>query len=140
MRQGTDQDAAAIHVTASSFRSPMPSPRSGQLTADGGTAEVIVLPGLVHEQLWRYGVGVSYALGIDYRNLLVTADTVAARITLNRPDKRNALSLELMRELIAALREVSTQTPARAIVIEGAGPAFSAGHDLSEMIGRDVLP
>jgi enoyl-CoA hydratase/carnithine racemase len=98
---------------------------------------VIVLPGLVHEQLWRYGVGVSYALGIDYRNLLVTADTVAARITLNRPDKRNALSLELMRELIAALREVSTQTPARAIVIEGAGPAFSAGHDLSEMIGRD---
>jgi enoyl-CoA hydratase/carnithine racemase len=42
-----------------------------------------------------------------------------------------------MEELIAALREVSRYEPARAIVIEGAGPAFSAGHDLSEMIGRN---
>ena len=73
----------------------------------------------------------------EYRNLLVTADAGAARITLNRPDKRNALSLELMEELIAALREASADTVTQAIVIEGAGPAFSAGHDLSEMIGRD---
>jgi enoyl-CoA hydratase/carnithine racemase len=47
------------------------------------------------------------------------------------------LSLELMEELIAALREVSSQSGVRAIVIEGAGPAFSAGHDLAEMVGRD---
>jgi enoyl-CoA hydratase/carnithine racemase len=72
-----------------------------------------------------------------FRSLLVGVDGSAARITLNRPDKRNALSLELMEELIAALREVSSQSVVRAIVIEGAGPAFSAGHDLSEMIGRD---
>jgi enoyl-CoA hydratase/carnithine racemase len=56
---------------------------------------------------------------------------------LNRPEKRNALSLELMEEMIAALREASAQPATRAIVIEGAGPAFSAGHDLSEMIGRE---
>jgi enoyl-CoA hydratase/carnithine racemase len=56
---------------------------------------------------------------------------------LNRPDKRNALSLELMEELIDALREAAEQRDTRAIVIEGAGPAFSAGHDLSEMIGRE---
>lgn len=56
---------------------------------------------------------------------------------LNRPDKRNALSLELMEEMIAALREVALHDPSRAVVIEGAGPAFSAGHDLSEMIGRE---
>ena len=56
---------------------------------------------------------------------------------LNRPEKRNALSLELMEEMIGALREVSARRETRAIVIEGAGPAFSAGHDLSEMIGRD---
>jgi enoyl-CoA hydratase/carnithine racemase len=68
---------------------------------------------------------------------LVTADDVTARITLNRPDKRNALSLELLAELTAALREISTQPGIRAVVIEGAGPAFSAGHDLSEMIDRD---
>lgn len=56
---------------------------------------------------------------------------------LNRSEKRNALSLALMEEMIAALRGVSADGATRAIVIEGAGPAFSAGHDLSEMIGRD---
>ena len=73
----------------------------------------------------------------DYRNLLVTLDGSAARIVLNRPEKRNALSLELMEEVTAALHEVSTRSDTRAIVIEGEGPAFSAGHDLSEMTGRD---
>ncbi len=72
-----------------------------------------------------------------YRNLLVTLDGSAARIVLNRPQKRNVLSLELMDEMTAALRDVSARRDTRAIVIEGAGPAFSAGHDLSEMIGRD---
>jgi len=80
---------------------------------------------------------VSYVPGTEYRNLLVTSDGQAARITLNRPERRNALSLELIEELIAALREASAQPGTRVIVIEGAGPAFSAGHDLSEMIGRD---
>jgi len=70
---------------------------------------------------------------VDYQNLLVSS----GRITLNRPEKRNALSLALMQELIAALREASTDPQTRAIVIGGAGPAFSAGHDLSEMIDRD---
>ena len=73
----------------------------------------------------------------DYRHLLVRRDGSAARIVLNRPEKRNALSLELMEDLIGALHEVSARPDTRAIVIEGAGPAFSAGHDLSEMIGRD---
>jgi enoyl-CoA hydratase/carnithine racemase len=82
-------------------------------------------------------MGVSYVPGTEYRNLLVTADGAAARIMLNRPEKRNALSLELMEELITALREASAQAATRVIVIEGAGPAFSAGHDLAEMIGRD---
>ena len=67
----------------------------------------------------------------------MTRDESAARIVLNRAEKRNALSLELLEELIAALGEVSAWRDTRAIVIEGAGPAFSAGHDLSEMIGRD---
>ena len=75
--------------------------------------------------------------GTDDRQVLVTGDGSAARIVLNRPEKRNALSLDLMEETIAAVREVSARRDTRAIVIEGAGPAFSAGHDLSEMIGRD---
>ena len=73
----------------------------------------------------------------DYRNLVVRCDGSVARIVLNRPEKRNALSLELMEEMIAAVREVSAERDTRVIVVEGAGPAFSAGHDLSEMIGRD---
>jgi len=85
----------------------------------------------------EYVVPVSALPGTDYRNLLVTRGRSAARIVLNRPEKRNALSLELMEEMIGALREASAQRDIRAIVIEGAGPAFSAGHDLSEMIGRD---
>jgi enoyl-CoA hydratase/carnithine racemase len=85
----------------------------------------------------RYAGLVSSPSGIGYRNLLVSAERGAAHVTLNRPDKRNALSLELMEELIGALREVSTRDSVRAIVIGATGPAFSAGHDLSEMIDRD---
>src|SRR6202042_1914482 len=80
---------------------------------------------------------VSSAPRSEYRNIRVGVDESSVTITLNRPDKRNALSLELMEELITALREVSALESVRAIVIEGAGPAFSAGHDLSEMIDRD---
>lgn len=70
--------------------------------------------------------------------VLVRTDGPAARITLNRPAQRNALSLELMHEAIAALDRLGRDAGVRAIVIEGAGPAFCAGHDLSEMVGRDL--
>ena len=77
------------------------------------------------------------AIATEFANLLVERGQTA-RITLNRPEKRNALSLELMEELIRALESVGADADTRTIVIEGAGPAFSAGHDLSEMIDRDV--
>jgi enoyl-CoA hydratase/carnithine racemase len=70
--------------------------------------------------------------------VLTERDGHVLTITLNRPDKRNALSLELMQDLIETLRRVSAKPGVRVIVLEAAGPAFSAGHDLSEMIGRDV--
>src|SRR5512133_4255451 len=73
----------------------------------------------------------------EFANLLVERGQ-SARITLNRPEKRNALSLELMEELIRVLESIATDPEARTIVIEGSGPAFSAGHDLSEMVGRDL--
>jgi enoyl-CoA hydratase/carnithine racemase len=68
----------------------------------------------------------------------VREDGPAARVTLNRPEKRNALSLETMEELLGTLRHLGGDPGVRAIVLEAAGPAFSAGHDLSEMIGRDI--
>jgi enoyl-CoA hydratase/carnithine racemase len=70
-----------------------------------------------------------------YADLIVKDEGPVTEITLNRPEKRNALSLALMTELTAALRDAG----GRVIVIGGAGPCFSAGHDLSEMTGRDVV-
>lgn len=66
-----------------------------------------------------------------FADLIVKEDGAVTEITLNRPEKRNALSLALMGELTMALR----QADGRVIVIGAAGPAFSAGHDMSEMIG-----
>jgi enoyl-CoA hydratase/carnithine racemase len=70
--------------------------------------------------------------------VLVRQDGPAARITLNRPAQRNALSLELMGEVTATLDRLGRDAAVRAIVIEGAGPGFCAGHDLGEMVGRDL--
>jgi enoyl-CoA hydratase/carnithine racemase len=84
----------------------------------------------------RIVAGMSTLVGTA--TVLVHEDGPAVRVTLNRPDKRNALSLELMEELIATLRRTSAEPGVRVIVLEAAGPAFSAGHDLSEMIDRDV--
>ena len=66
--------------------------------------------------------------------LLVEIDPPCAILTLNRPERRNALSLELMRELIAALERVSADARARVVILRGNGPVFSAGHDLSELV------
>jgi enoyl-CoA hydratase/carnithine racemase len=71
----------------------------------------------------------------ERRNIRVAEDGALTRITLDRPETRNALSLELIEELIGALEDAA-RGGGRAIVLEGAGPVFSAGHDLSEMIGQ----
>ena len=78
------------------------------------------------------------AITTEFQTILVSREGSAARITLNRPEKRNALSLELMEEVLAALAALGSDRDVRTIVIEGAGPVFSSGHDLSEMIGREV--
>lgn len=70
--------------------------------------------------------------------LIVEDDRPAARVILNRPEKRNALSVELMQHITGALEALGANPRVSTIVIEGAGPAFSAGHDISEMGGRDL--
>jgi enoyl-CoA hydratase/carnithine racemase len=72
-----------------------------------------------------------------FEHITVGRDGTTGRLTLNRPTRRNALSLALMQEAIAALQELSADPECRVIVIAGNGPAFSAGHDLSEMRGRE---
>ena len=54
-------------------------------------------------------------------------------LTLNRPEKRNALSLELMKEFAACMKAVG-EGPAKVIIVKGAGEQFCAGHDLNEIL------
>src|SRR5262249_41982541 len=69
--------------------------------------------------------------------LVQEADRIAT-VTLNRADKRNALSLALMRELTATLRRIGERHDVAVVILTGNGPVFSAGHDLGELIGRSV--
>jgi enoyl-CoA hydratase/carnithine racemase len=72
-----------------------------------------------------------------YEHILYESDGPIARVTMNRPDKRNALSLAHMRELTDCLKAIGGARESQIVVLAGNGPAFCAGHDLSEMIGRD---
>jgi enoyl-CoA hydratase/carnithine racemase len=56
-------------------------------------------------------------------------------LVLNRPERRNALSLALLRDLLTALSDTAADLSVLAVVVRGEGPAFCAGHDLSEMTG-----
>lgn len=73
-----------------------------------------------------------------YDHLLVGHDGVVRRVTMNRPERRNALSLAHMREITDALETIADDPGAQVVVIDGAGPAFSAGHDLGEMMDRSL--
>jgi methylglutaconyl-CoA hydratase len=75
---------------------------------------------------------------MDYKTLLVGYDGSIATITLNRPDKRNAISYELIEELLAVLDEVANSS-ARVLILTGAGKAFCSGMDLDNLkalVGR----
>src|SRR5438270_548644 len=78
----------------------------------------------------RWYICTSIAVMTDL--VLYEARPPAARITLNRPDKLNALSAGLLDELELALRRAVADDEAKVIVLTGAGRAFSAGYDLSE--------
>jgi len=70
--------------------------------------------------------------------LLVEREQGIATVTLNRPRQRNALSLELMAQVIEALDQLGADPAVRVVILAGAGPAFCAGHDLGEMIGLEL--
>ncbi|HZY95978.1 MAG TPA: enoyl-CoA hydratase [Candidatus Cybelea sp.] len=76
--------------------------------------------------------------GAPQTEIKVAREGDVAVVTLNRPEKRNALSLQMMRELGAALAEIARDPQARVVILRGEGPAFCAGHDLRELVERDV--
>ncbi|MGH9722275.1 MAG: enoyl-CoA hydratase [Bryobacteraceae bacterium] len=71
-------------------------------------------------------------------NLLWSREGSLMTITLNRPARRNALSLDLMSELIGCLDMAAHDRSIRAVILAAAGKAFCSGHDLGEMVGRDI--
>lgn len=68
----------------------------------------------------------------DLTTIIYEVEDGRARITLNRPEKRNALSMELQAELNEALWEADNDTRVHAVVIRGAGSCFSSGYDLTK--------
>lgn len=73
-----------------------------------------------------------------YRNILVEQERAVAIVTMNRPQRRNALSQEHLEELIDCFKTIGSRQAAAVVVLRGSGSAFCAGHDLNEMIGRDL--
>ena len=92
-------------------------PRSAERPEEGGGKEV-------HET--------------HYENLRFEREGSIAVVTLNRPNKRNALSLEMMRELLDCLGRIGEERQLRAVILAAEGKVFSSGHDLNELVGRDI--
>jgi enoyl-CoA hydratase/carnithine racemase len=75
---------------------------------------------------------------VTYEKIRVEATAPIARITMSWPEKRNALSIQMMSELTHALSKIGADSSFRAVILAAEGTVFSAGHFLSEMIGKDI--
>lgn len=73
---------------------------------------------------------------MDFETVIYAKEGGKARVTLNRPDKLNALSMKLQRELNAALWEADNDRDVHVVILRGAGRAFCAGYDISPMQGQ----
>ncbi|MFD4194633.1 enoyl-CoA hydratase-related protein [Amycolatopsis thermoflava] len=73
----------------------------------------------------------------EYEHILVKRDDATVTITMNRAARRNSLSEAHLAELLAAFEETAT-TDATGVVLAGAGPVFSAGHDFGDVASRDL--
>ena len=70
-----------------------------------------------------------------YRHVLVEVTDRVATVTMNRPERRNALSVEHMAELTAAFDAIGRDREIAVALLRGNGPVFCSGHDLNEMVG-----
>jgi enoyl-CoA hydratase/carnithine racemase len=74
---------------------------------------------------------------MGFEHVLVERSGDFATVTMNRPQRRNALSLAHMRELITAFRQIA-DSDALGIVLAGHGPVFSSGHDFADIADADL--
>ena len=75
---------------------------------------------------------------MTYQRIRVHSDGPIGRIIMAWPEKRNALSLQMMEELTDAFRTIDANREARAVILQAEGKVFSAGHYLPEMIDKDI--
>ena len=73
-----------------------------------------------------------------YENICLATEGNVAIVTLNRPQRRNALSLVVDAGINRLLTDIGSSREIRAVILAAAGKVFSSGHDLSEMVGRDI--
>ncbi len=73
-----------------------------------------------------------------YENIQFVPEDRVGVVTLNRPPKRNALSLEMMLELMQCFDEIGRNRELRVVILAAAGKVFCSGHDLGEMVGRGI--
>src|SRR6266704_5393697 len=85
---------------------------------------------MLRGQLSRSG---AHMLHTDVNN----ADRIAT-LTLDRPEKRNALSLEFMSQLTCALSDIGQRSDVGVVILAANGPVFSSGHDLGELVDRSA--
>lgn len=76
---------------------------------------------------------------MNYRDIKFQVEEEIGFITLNRPEKRNAMSINLMTEMIDLLKSVQKESRVRVVIIQAEGAVFSSGHDLSEMVEGDAV-
>jgi len=75
---------------------------------------------------------------VVYKEILFSVEGPVGFLTLNQPDKINALSKQMIQEMIDALQKVSTNEAVKVLIIRAAGKHFCAGHDMSEMVDGGV--
>ncbi len=76
--------------------------------------------------------------GVKYQTILIERKERVGIITLNRPEKRNALNAQLVAEMLGALHELDDDPEVGAIILKGSGDSFCSGHDFSELEGKKV--
>lgn len=77
-------------------------------------------------------------MSAEYTTLLYAVTDSVATITLNRPDRMNAFTDVMIKELTAALRTADKDSAARVVLVTGAGKGFCAGQDLDAFAGEDI--
>jgi enoyl-CoA hydratase/carnithine racemase len=75
---------------------------------------------------------------MSYNYLKFDMEDGIGTITLNRPEKRNALSLELLKELNDLLSSMSENGEVRVVIIKGEGKVFCAGHDIAQLVDHEM--